>query len=147
MTNQEGSEKLPVKLRRNLLPSDEGFIYNSWLKSHRSSAEVKRMDNDVYYDNHKQIIANILERPETSVLLIVNETDEDHIYGYGVFEQLGDAVICHYIYVKYNYRKFGLGNMVFNAGTNEEVTACTHQNYLWDQLSKKYDIFFNPHLR
>ncbi len=149
--------KTLVSLREGKLnPKDESFIYNSWLKSHRSSPECKFLDNDTYYNNHKLIIQKILSREGTNIILACNPEDEDQIYGWLVEEtyQLPSSSstrVIHYIYVKYNFRRMGIGRMLFekNPTPPMEPIPCTHQSHLWSVLKSKTNnqIFYDLYIR
>jgi len=97
---------IPTKIRP---PSkeDTSFIFNSWLKSYRSSNFAKDQCNSVYYDNYKNIVNAMLER--SMVAIICNPEDDNHLYGYIIFEHLpASTLLVHYIYIKHTYRKNGL---------------------------------------
>lgn len=83
---------------------DTSFIFNSWLKSYRSSNFAKDQCNTVYYENYKKIVSEILNR--SMITIVCNPDDSNHLYGYIVFEYLpANNLLVHYVYVKHTYRK------------------------------------------
>ncbi len=88
---------------RTPLPSDESFIYSSWLESYRDSPAVRGVSNTSYYKAMHAIIEGALKNG--AVLIASSEEDPDLIYGYVSFT-IG---AINYIYVKHAFRGFGVG--------------------------------------
>lgn len=66
------------------------------------------MPGGEYYQRQKKKIESILARPSAAVFVVFDPEDENHIYGYIVME-MGETVgMLHYMYVKENFRKFGI---------------------------------------
>jgi len=85
---------------------DTNFIFNSWLKSYRSSDFAKAQCNEVFFSNYKKIVNAIINR--SMVTMICSKEDDNHLFGYAVFEHLpSDNLLLHYIYIKHTYRKSG----------------------------------------
>jgi len=97
--------KIPVKLRPPS-PSDKEFILSSWLKSFRNSDLSNFIPNDLYYTYHGNIVKSCLLRSLATVAC--NPEDEDQVYGYLVYELLGDIFIIHYVYTKNIFRDCGI---------------------------------------
>lgn len=94
---------LPIKMRAPT-SEDTSFIFNSWLKSYRSSAFAKDQCNEVFFGNYKKIVESILDR--SMITVVCNPEDDNHMYGYIVFEYLpANNLLVHYLYVKHTYRK------------------------------------------
>lgn len=103
---------------------DKDFIYSSWLRSYRPSKANVGLDSDVYYERHSNRINAILQRAGTRVVVASNPEDDDHLFGYIVFEIQATKTILHYIYVKQSYRQLGLARRmleILDAG--QKLTA------------------------
>ena len=123
--------------------SDKSFIFNSWLKSFRNSPFAKPMPNEPYYKNHKQIIEKLLKK--SKVLIAANPSDPLQIFGYIVYEELGDVKILHYVYVKYSFRKFGIAKNMVNSITEDKAFLYTHHVDLLRKIKDKYSMLYDPY--
>ncbi len=125
---------------RELEKDDESFIYSSWLRSYRSSPISTHMINDIYFDNHKKIIEELLSK--ANVIIACNPEDPSQIYGFICYE---DTTV-HYLYVKYPFRKMGLGRYLFDSVCSDAtLTIITHYNS--NVKSKLNDsLIYNPYL-
>jgi len=134
---------IPCKMRT---PKDEdvSFIFNSWLKSYRSSAFAKDQCNTVYYDNYKKIVGSIINRSLITVLC--NPEDEDHLFGYVVFEYLpSDNLLVHYIYIKHTYRKAGLAKkLIENIRKSQNPILTSHNTHVC-QTTKSIIYIYDPY--
>lgn len=125
--------------------SDEPFIYNSWLRSHRDGNHSGYMSNTVYYDNHKLVIKDILNTAKT--VMLVNPDDSDHIFGYLCFDDSYSVPIIHYCYIKEPFRKFGLAsNVVKEIFPEANEIFVTHATSLFSEIEKRFNVIFNPYL-
>lgn len=139
--------KTPIEFRP-LEKSDESFVYNAWLKSYKDSPCGKTMINDVFYDNHKLIVSSLIKDPLVDIVLAVNPEDRDQIYGFCCLEKTPKVSTLHYVYVKYNFRQFGIArDMVDHI---EEFSArirfTTHLPRDWRKMVDKFGILYNPYL-
>lgn len=142
--------------------SDFNFIMSTWLKSYRDSDFAKSIPNDIYYNYHQALIYKILQKEDNSITVLCAPEDEDHILGYVVYNT--KAPIIFFLYVKYTFRRIGLGKMLFNAVRDfyqkevkipetmpekpEEVLhiQCTHKYKLWGVFASKYRLIYNPYI-
>lgn len=141
---------------------DIPFVLSSWLKSYRQSEFAQPMPNEIYYDNHTQIIKNILSKAYT--IMICDPDDDNHIYGFICAENTNKQIL-HYMYVKYTYRNFKICEnalMTFFPDFKKENLYLTHidKTYLRKKedttdyyrssffLKKKddYKLIYNPYL-
>lgn len=133
-----------VSVIRDLDTNDINFIYNAWLKSYRNNNLTKPICNDVFFSNHKDIITNILKNSNTSI--ICNKDDTTQIYGFITYT----SDIIHFCYVKYPYRRFGLGrqlfNHVYNTYSDNTHIRITHYSPKVNKYIDKYNLVFNPYL-
>ncbi len=141
-------QNLPIKYRLPQ-PSDLPFIYSTWLRSYRQMPFAKNMSNDTFFYHHKQVIETILAKPNTSIVLIHEESDPNHLYGYSVIESYGEAFIIHYIYIKHSYRRLGLArdlleSQITSLGT--KLTFVTHESRNHMKFKDKFQLEYNPYL-
>lgn len=115
---------------RQMRPKDLGFILNSWLKSYRNSDFAKHIPNDVFFDEHKAVISNLLKKADFKI--ICNFEDPDQIYGYICSDRLKSSIpVIHYCYIKYVYRHLGLAHKFLKQSIPEFgesdvfITHCT----------------------
>lgn len=142
---------------RMMTKDDENFIYSSWLKSNKDAIPAKYMHAGTYFVEHKKIIE---DKMSNSYILILCDNDDDtQIYGFIVVE---DPFVVHFLYVKYNYRQWGLGRHMLTAAVphigqrpindDEErtvetlPTVVTHLPHGWTILKKKFNLTYNPYI-
>ncbi len=129
-------------------PTDAHFLLSTWLKSYRNSGPVTKIPNANYFQGHQDLIVYILSLQGTAVEVVCAKDDPDQIIGYVVYNTL--APILHYVYVKYPFRKLGLGQMLV-AMVKEHHRAgglplhCTHIARQWDVISRKLNLIFDPY--
>lgn len=122
-------EHLKAKTRK-ITDKDLGFVLNSWLKSYRNSDFAKHVPNDVFFDEHKAVIGNLLKKAKLEI--VCNSEDEDQIYGYVCHDRLPSNIpVIHYAYFKYSFRHLGLAHKFIKQcvpefGASEVfITHCT----------------------
>ncbi len=143
---------VPPVVFREAQPADQGFIFNSWLKSFRANSEwAHAMPAQIYYDNHKRVVAQLLH--DSSVLVAANPDDPDQIFGYVVYQPtLGHVAVLHWLYVKHTYRRLGIGGEVFRTALrlaqhdDTLPVVGTHFTTLWSALADKWRLVFNPYV-
>lgn len=126
---------------------DLPLIYKSWLVSFRDSNHLESViDKQIYFGNHKRIIAKILDK--STCLIAANPEDDNHILGYIVFDKHNGLKILHYIYVKAPYRRLGIANFLRKfAFTNESHPIVTsHYTRMSSILKDKWQLVFNPYI-
>jgi GNAT superfamily N-acetyltransferase len=87
---------------------DGRFIANSWLQSFQPSYHVKRMSSDVYYNNHRAILARLVDRG--SVMVAADPQDPWTIWGWSCHERDGCILTVHYVYTKHPFRGLKVGS-------------------------------------
>jgi hypothetical protein len=132
------NEAIPVKLRLANL-TDKNFIFSKWLKNYKfSSRFAKRIKNDVFYKWHQLILENIMARPSCSVVIAHPIDDPDVNLGFICYENQNDTKIIHYVFVKPEFRNFGLGRTLYNHAMNDSIGGYfTHWTYPLDTIEPK----------
>lgn len=123
---------------REKVPTDEAFIYATWLKGYQGGAQWFRMiPRKIFQDHYRRIIEKLLQRSLTRVACLKEDTDV--IIGYSVSEQ--DRV--HWIYIKENWRKIGIAKDLLPAN----FSSVSHLTNLGFEILKKYpQIIYQPFL-
>lgn len=93
-------------------PEDIPFIFSSWLNSFRKSEFSKHVPQKLYFSGHHRLIGELLSRSD--VFIAVNEEDESQILGWICAEMDRPVPIFHYLYVKYPFRRMGIGRKLFS---------------------------------
>lgn len=128
--------------------ADVGFIYSSWLKTHRQSAANVDVGNTVYFAEMHANITAVIRGDNTHLVVACSAVDGDAgiIFGYGVAERVGDVLVLHAIYTKHAFRGFGLGRAI-----EQELLKLPHTSVeyschtkLAKSLNRKRAYVFNP---
>lgn len=130
------------------IPEDNAFIFATWLRSFRHlSYFAKRIKNHVFFKWHHALIERVLARETTTVLVAHAKDDRDLIFGYIIFEDWDDFDVLHFIYVKGDYHKNGIGTMLLKAsGIDVNTAFFSHWTYATDELIKKYpEMTYSPY--
>lgn len=139
------ASKLPIRLR----PANEediSMIFNSWLKSYRTSLFAKNIANSVYFLNHHKIIEKLLK--SSIVLVACNDKDASQIYGWACAQEV-DGIFClHYVYVKQPFREIGMARLLINAfGRAEDVAGIySHHTRAFEQMADKFNLIYHPYI-
>lgn len=117
---------------RPSLPTDEGFVYSSWLKSYRDAPAMSGISNTIYYANVHGIIENVLKTAK--VIVACNDEDPQLIYGYIVYE----PGTVFYGYTKHSFRGLGIAKSLEKAALGESpgATVYTCKTRVSDSLMK-----------
>lgn len=137
--------KLPVRLRQ-ANDEDIPFIFNSWLKSYRSSTFARNISSTVYFTEHHKVIKKIIE--SNHVIIACNDDNPGQIYGWICAGKTDGIFTLHYIYVKQPFRNFGMGKQLLNAFEHDPSYAAiyTHQTNFGAKLAPKHNFVYHPYV-
>lgn len=124
---------------------DFNFIANSYLKSYRTAPETRPMINDIYFPEYKSRLEHMARTG--AILVACARDDDDQIFGYVITGQIGQYPILHYVYVKFPFRKVGIGKALLTSALPElgqKLTVVTHQPRNWEHLATKYVLLYDP---
>jgi GNAT superfamily N-acetyltransferase len=115
---------LPYVLRDSL-PSDEPWIFSSWLRQLRRERSYELVANEQLFDAGHRRIERLLRSSRTVVA--VDPVASENLLGY----LCADDAAVHWCYVKSVYRGFGLGRVLLDVARHEELHAglpivCSH---------------------
>lgn len=94
---------------RQFQPSDESFLFSSWLRSYRDSPVMAGVPNTVYYAKMHGAIERVLK--SATVLVACAEDDPEQIFGYVVYA----PGVIYFAYVKHSLRGFKIGTALESA--------------------------------
>ncbi len=126
---------------RDLIPSDDSaFVIDSWLRSYYGhSFFTQEIPKAVFFRAHSEIIKKFLIRG--TVKLAVKREDPDIILGYIAFEDKK----LHYIYIKENFRGFGLCRKLLLENGFFDGTIITHLTLRTKKLQMKMGYVYCPY--
>lgn len=140
------AEDLPIRIRA-ATDADVGYVLKSWLETYRrESLWAKHMENEVFYPRHRAVVTELVEQDDT--IVAVNANDPAHLLGFACGRRVKNALVIHFVYVKFAFRNFGVGRALlstFEWDGKEPVTA-THWTHSVDGLSRTKPILYNPYL-
>ena len=104
----------PFRIRPYNAATDMEFVWSTWIKSFQGSRAVVHVPPDVYYSEQRALITRFFRRG-LKVLVACDPESEVVIYGWGAAAALQDILgaIVHYVYVKSDFRKGGMGKAIF----------------------------------
>lgn len=137
-------------LIRDHKESDISFVYATWLHTYKhNSYFAKRIRDHVFFKYHHKIIEGILNRTTSKILIAADKADPDVILGYIVYESFGtDTNIVHFIYIKKNFRGFGISRKLF-VESKLKLPELMFSHWCFDVnwiLAKHPDLIYNPYL-
>lgn len=122
-----------VSMRR-ATPEDGRFVADSWLRSYKGAYHVKRVPAEVYWKQHRAVIAHAVDRSD--VWIACDPHDPWTIWGWICAERDGSALVVHYVYVKDAFRGFRVGSHLVKALCDEAPT--THVFYTADTKGARH---------
>lgn len=129
--------------------SDRQFVISHWSSSYKKSHSAGLIQADDWADIMRPQIAKVLDRPGMRAIIAYEKDDPDFFYGFiaGDSDDIIDAPVIAYVYVKENYRKSGIARALFRAfgvEPNQRFTyAC--RTGIVTKLSSKIPLArFNP---
>ena len=94
---------------REAEPDDLNFIYDAWFKSWRSSKYAGVVPNNRYFELMRETVENLVGRGARLLVAVAS----GRLLGFICYEMTTDGLpVCHYIYVKDPYFKFGVGELL-----------------------------------
>lgn len=121
---------------------DVPLILNSWLKSARDVGDRAVMSNDVYFTGYR---LECLEKvTDGQVTIACDPEDDDRIFGWLCWQ----PGTIHYVYVKRDYRRWGIARQMIKAALPEfgkEPTVTTTLGRFHNEWRRKYGVEYNPY--
>jgi predicted GNAT family acetyltransferase len=130
--------------------SDIPFIMSTWLNTFRYNSPFgKRIKNDIFFPNQKEICQRILVRPTTKAYIACPKEDSNIIVSYLVYEEdEKNQKTIHFVYTKDSFRKMGIAvALIKHAEIDLSKAVFTHwcDDTFW--IKQKYlELIHNPYL-
>ena len=127
---------LPVRIRQ-VRDTDHALILDSWvgILLYKTPGNFW-IPNGLTVEKYRQMISRLLEdRPEL-FSLVVNEDDEDQIFGW----RCGERRVSHFVFVKREFREMGLASLLCG---NYEQWIFTHWTKDCEKIGK---LIYKPSL-
>jgi len=102
---QEIEEQISYRQHDQTNEREHNFIYATWSKENYETYPYKFAVKSKYMARQHKIIDETLLK--SNIIVCCNKNEPDQIYAYVIFEQVEDATMVHYIYVKKDFRNFG----------------------------------------
>lgn len=121
------SKRIFLKIKiRQYKDLDKDYIIKTWLDSNYKNTDAcNTIKKSVYYTNHNIIINRIFD--DCVKVIACDDTDEDLILGWLVGELKKDCDVLHFLYVRKEFRRKGVGRLLFkNFSTCNSVVTSHH---------------------
>lgn len=111
-------------------PTDESFIYSTWLRGlYYGNEWFRKIDKQSFFDKYRLVIQHLLATSTIKVICL--EDAPDVIAGYVVYS----GTKLHWVYVKKSWRGIGLGRELvptdIESVTHLTEKAAKKKNPLW----------------
>jgi GNAT superfamily N-acetyltransferase len=139
--------KLLVETRKGF-ESDLPLILSSWLKgAYHFCPAFKDMPKSLYYGVHEPCLKAIIATSD--VMCVVDHEDPDHILGYVIYKDYGFFTVLHWLYIKQQFRGFGMGAHLLEAIKPKKIVFTTHETPDSQRYfnKRKLKTCYVPHLR
>ena len=122
---------------RHFVEGDRNFILNSFSKCYYKQYPMQFVPTTIYFNEMEKYINKLLERAHC--MLMVFPEDANEIMGYVIYEYSNDVPVIHFIYIKYDFLRKGIGREVVKKIVGDSV-VCIY-THMFDNMKKlKYKI-------
>lgn len=113
----------------------KNFVLDSWLKSMRGGWFAKHAKKDDFFELQQSIIEALLDKAQCKIAKVAlkDNPEEDVFIGYVVH----DDDCLHYLYVKYAFRRQGIGQKLLDLA-GDELSQCS---MIYDDRWKREWLF------
>lgn len=106
---------------------------DTWRRAYRVSDGCISIPDAKFAPWHKRRMLAILGR--ATVIVARDERNPHYIYGYGVFERIGPRFVAHWVYVREQEKRQGIGRLLLAAalakcGDGATELVATHRTYI-----------------
>lgn len=108
---------------RDMLPTDENFIFATWLKGlYYGNEFIRWIPEPSFFFNYRRVIKAILGLPRVKVRVACLKEDPNEILGYAVIEENDEFSTLHWVFTKEVWRKMGVARKL----APDNVKEVTH---------------------
>lgn len=130
----EEQPKLPVLLRQ-WRETDVGYVVDTWLKHYHDHGVgmVRGMPRGEFFRRWRSVVVEILKTADVRVACL--DDDDDIILGFAVLSTHCGARVLHWVHVREDWRRKGLGAQLL-AGLERASVLYTHRTRTVVDLSE-----------
>jgi GNAT superfamily N-acetyltransferase len=124
-------------------PDEWAFIFDSWARSYRRSPWAGTVPNHLWDAVSRAASAGLVDRGATVVVAVtpIEGQEGRRIMGYAVVEP--DKRCLHWLYVKDDFRRMGVGSSLLKAVCPEGEWTYTHRTRMSERfLNRRARRFF-----
>ena len=115
-------------------PSDESFIFATWLQSlYFGSPFFRETEKESYFKNYAKVVETILKLSTTTIAICCLKEQKDVVLGYSV----STGQVLHFVYVKKPWRQLGIAKMLIRPDTH----TVTHQTRISRSIKPREWVF------
>jgi GNAT superfamily N-acetyltransferase len=112
---------------------DTRYIKATWLRSYRESEGCVEIPDSAYFPYQRARIDRILAR-DPLVIVARDRENPVYVFGYGVFERVGDKLVAHWVYVRKVEKRQGIAKLLLatalkRIGDGARRLVMTHRTY------------------
>jgi hypothetical protein len=131
---------------RPRIPSDDNFIYNSWLASMKGDQLAPKSK---FFGAYRDQVNDLLARCEVAVAC--DPQDETFIHGYIVYKKADGLNLVHWAYTKAPFRRLNvmtdlLKSVFQNLGSEQLVITYKHESR-YPKMYEKFKMVYRPEYR
>ena len=133
-------------ITRAMVDGDRNFVFNSYLKSFRRDSTKRLVPASLYFPQQEQTLRFLLGVARTTVACWPEEPSE--ILGYAIHQELPEADVLHYLYVRKPSQgvRSGLVDAVANRAPMIVVTHLfRHYRWLVEKVAPRH-VVYDPDL-
>lgn len=116
----------PPFLVRDKGADDLSMVFDSWLKSWRTSKWAGTVPNHLYYATQRACIEDLLLRG-AQVKIVHPSGHPDTILGWACAEEKEGKTVLHYLYVRDAFMGFGIPNLLLDSLPGTKPGFITHR--------------------
>jgi hypothetical protein len=116
-------------LVRDRRPEDLAMVFDSWLKSWRTSKWAGVIPNHLYFETQRVLIEDLIARG-ASIKIAYPSGREDIILGWACGEEKEGKTVLHYLYTKDPFIGLGIPELLLNALPGAKPGFVTHKLHL-----------------
>lgn len=118
-------------LVRSVKAGDLNFVFDSWMKSWRTSKYAGTTPNHLYFNVQRTLIEDLITRG-AKILVAYPEDRDDVILGWACGEVKGEQTVLHYCYVKDPFLGHGIQARLISDLAGSKPGFVTH----WQNLKE-----------
>jgi len=141
------SNKLKVEIR----PAnsfDDSIIMSSWLKgAYHLCPAFKDMPRSLFFGMHHPVCQMLLLTGDA--ICAVDVEDPTHVLGYLVYKNYRDFSVIHWVYIKQQFRRFGIAEELLRYAELNNIIFTSHETTDSQRFfnNKLLRTFHAPHFR